>query len=183
MTTTRTRLTAEELLFLPDDGLRHELVGGELRSAPFHGAEHGVVAATLGAIVSVFVDSYNLGSVVGNGTGFQIAWAPDSVRAPDVGFVSQDRIALHGIPEGFWPGAPDLAAEVVSPGDTYGEVDEKVLQWLRAGTRLVWVVNPRSRTVAAHEAAVGIRILSESDSLTGGGVLAGFECRVSALFP
>lgn len=174
--------TADDLLALPDDGMRHELVKGELRSMTPAGSEHGVVAMNLATFVAPFVRTSRLGLVFTAETGFRIASEPDTVRAPDLAFVAGKRIPDSGIPKGFWPGAPDLAAEVVSPGDRYEEVEEKVLDWLRAGTRLVWVVNPRTRTVAVHEQHGNITLLTESETLTGGDVLPGFECRVAELF-
>jgi Uma2 family endonuclease len=183
MDSTQTLLTAEDLLALPDDGFRHELVNGELTTMTPSGSEHGVITATLARLVDTFVSSRELGLVFGAEAGFRIGSDPDTVRAPDLAFVRRERIPESGIPKGFWPGAPDLAAEVVSPGDTYEEVEEKVAQWLGAGTLLVWVVNPRHRTVAVRASSDEVRILSETDELRGGDVLPGFTCAVAELFP
>ena len=179
----RTLMTAEDLLALPDDGCRHELVEGELRTMTPSGSEHSVITATLAHLVGGFASAHHLGVVFGAEGGFRIGSDPDTVRAPDLAFVQRERIPESGIPTGFWPGAPDLAVEVVSPSDTYEEVEEKVAQWLRAGTLLVWVVNPKLRTVAVRSSAKKVRILSEADELLGGVVLPGFTCRVSELFP
>jgi Uma2 family endonuclease len=183
MNPTETLLTAEDLLALPDDGCRHELVNGEMTTMTPAGSEHGVIALRLATRVGPFVEARGLGEVFTAETGFKIASDPDTVRAPDLAFVRRERIPESGIPTGFWPGAPDLAAEVVSPGDTYEEVEEKVAQWLRAGALLVWVVNPRRRTVAVHGSAERVRILSAADDLLGGDVLPGFRCAVAELFP
>jgi Uma2 family endonuclease len=96
--------------------------------------------------------------------------------------VRRERIPEAGIPRGFWPGAPDLAVEVVSPGDTYTEVEEKVHDWLNAGTRMVLVLNPRTRTVAVYTSHTDVVRLTESDTLDGGDVLPRFTCRVAELF-
>ena len=176
-------LTADELLALPDDGCRHELVEGELTTMTPSGSEHSAITATLARLVDTFVSNRKLGRVFGAEGGFKIASDPDTVRAPDLAFVRQERIPASGIPTGFWPGAPDLAAEVVSPGDTYEEVEEKVAMWLRAGTLLVWVINPRRRTIAVHASTERVRVLSEADDLLGGEVLPGFRCGVRELFP
>jgi Uma2 family endonuclease len=176
-------MTADELLLLPDDGYRHELVNGELRTMTPSGSLHGVISARLARIVAPFVDERGLGIVFGAEAGFKIASDPDTVRAPDLAFVRRDRIPESGIPISFWPGAPDLAAEVISPGDTYEEVDAKVAAWLRAGTQMVWVVNPRRRTVAVHTGSGSVEIRSEGDELSGEPVLPGFSCAAAALFP
>lgn len=183
MNPARTLLTAEDLLARPDDRFRHELVNGELTTTALPGAEHGVIAIHLLTRVAQHVKARGLGEMLAAGAGFQIASDPDTVRAPDLAFVRRARIPESGIPKGFWPGAPDLAAEVVSPGDTYEEVEEKVAQWLGAGTSLVWVVNPRHRTVAVRSRSDEVKILSEADELRGGDVLPGFTCAVAELFP
>jgi Uma2 family endonuclease len=182
MNPTQTHTTADELLTLPDDGCRYELVRGELRRMPPAGSEHGAVAINIGVLVSQFVKTHSLGVVFGAETGFKLASDPDTVRAPDLAFVRRERIPQEGIPQGFWPGAPDLAVEVVSPSDTYTAVEEKVREWLDAGTRLVLVVNPRTRTVTVYAAQMQVTRLTESDLLTGGEVLPGFSCRVAELF-
>jgi Uma2 family endonuclease len=183
MSPTQTLLTAEDLLALPDDGGRRELVNGELKTMTPSGSEHSVITATLAHLVRSFVSARGLGLVFGAEGGFKIASNPDTVRAPDLAFVRRERIPESGIPTGFWPGAPDLAAEVVSPGDTYEEVDAKVAAWLHAGAELVWVVNPRPRTVAVHSGEGEVKILSATDELTGGTVIPGFACPVAELFP
>ena len=179
----QTLMTADELLALPDDGCRHELVNGELRSMIPSGSEHSVITARLARLVDTFVDSQKRGLVFGAEGGFKIRSDPDTVRAPDLAFVRQERVPETGIPKGFWPGAPDLAVEVVSPGDTYEEVAGKVADWLRAGTAVVWVVDPGQRTVIVHSSTEEARMLTTSDEQTGGEVLPGFVCPVADLFP
>jgi Uma2 family endonuclease len=182
MSTTPTLTTADELFMMPDDGFRYELVRGEIRRMPAAGSEHGAVIMNIGTPLDQFVKANSLGVVFGAETGFKIASEPDTVRAPDLAFVRRERIPEEGIPRGFWPGAPDLAVEVVSPGDTYTEVEEKVHDWLNAGTRMVLVLNPRTRTVAVYTSHTDVVRLTESDTLDGGEVLPGFTCRVAELF-
>jgi Uma2 family endonuclease len=178
---TRTQLTADELLALPDDGKRHELIEGELTTMTPAGFQHGEIVARLLRRVATVAEDRDLGVALGAETGFRLSEDPDTVRAPDVAFVSRER--LPGVRQrGYGRGAPDLVAEVVSPSDTYEEVDLKVQQWLRAGTRLVWVVNPRSRTVAVHAPGADVGVLRENDVLDGRGVLPGFSCPVSEIF-
>lgn len=136
----------------------------------------------LGGPLHAFVRSHDLGVVFGADTGFKIASDPDTVRAPDLAFVRRERIPEGGVPSGFWPGAPDLAVEVISPGDTYIEVEEKVHDWLNAGTRMVLVLNLRTRTATIHTSPTTVVRLTESDTLTGVEVLPGFTCQVSGLF-
>jgi Uma2 family endonuclease len=182
MNTTTTLTTADELFMMPDDGFRYELVRGEVRRMPPAGSEHGAVIMNMGTALDQFVRGHDLGVVFGAETGFKIASEPDTVRAPDLAFVRRERIPAGGIPRGFWTGAPDLAVGVVSPGDTYTEVEEKVNDWLNAGTRMVLVLNPRTRTVAVYTSHTDVARLTESDTLDGGEVLPGFACRVAELF-
>ena len=183
MTTTLQRSTANELFEMPDDGFRYELVKGELRKMSPSGGEHGAVVAKATLIIYRHVDSNDLGVCFGAETGFKIASDPDTVRAPDLAFVRRERIPEEGIPKNFWPLAPDLVVEVVSPGDTYSEVDEKVDDWLAAGVRAVWVLNPRRRCVTAHRSmSSDVAHLSGDDELDGGDVVPGFRCKVSELF-
>jgi Uma2 family endonuclease len=182
MSTTHTLTTADELFVMPDDGFRYELVRGELRRIPPAGREHGAVIMNIGTPMHQFVRTHNLGVVFGAETGFKIASDPDTVRPPDLAFVRRERIPEEGIPRGFWPGAPDLAVEVVSPGDTYTEVEEKVHNWLNAGTRMVLVVNPRTRTLAVSTSHHDVMRMTEADTLDGGEVLPGFTCRVREFF-
>ncbi|MDE0396410.1 MAG: Uma2 family endonuclease, partial [Candidatus Poribacteria bacterium] len=134
-----TLLTAEDLWKQPDDGYRYELVKGVIRRMPPAGFEHGIRSAKIGGRLNEHVEKHKLGSVCGAETGFKIAQNPDTVRAPDAAFVRQATIDERGISKGYWEGAPDLAVEVISPGDTYTEVAEKVDEWLNAGCALVWV--------------------------------------------
>ena len=182
MTQTLQRSTASELFEMPDDGFRYELVKGELRRMSPAGCEHGAISFNLTLLIGQHVKSNDLGQGFGAETGFKIASDPDTVRAPDVAFVRRERIPEAGIPKNFWEIAPDLAVEVVSPGDTYDEVDEKVNDWLDAGTRAVWVVNPRKRLVSVYRSVKDVTILSEEDELDGGDVVPGFRCKVSEIF-
>jgi Uma2 family endonuclease len=180
--TTQQLLTAGDLLRLPKDGNRYELVKGELRTMPPAGFEHGTVGINLSTPLAQHVRANGLGIVVAAETGFLIAQNPDTVRAPDVGFVRQERILAGGIPKNYWPGGPDLAVEVVSPNDTVFEVDEKVQEWLNAGTSMVWVVNPRQRTVTVYRPSANPTVLMINDTLDGQEVVPGFRCRVGDIF-
>ena len=145
------------------------------------GFEHGAIGMRLVTRLGTHVEANGLGVVLGPDTGFSIASDPDTVRAPDVSFVRRDRIPEEGLPKGYWPGAPDLAVEVISPGDTYSEVESKVEEWLDAGTRLVVVLNPRSRTATAYRSRAEVIRLLEADHLDLGDVVPGFTCPVADL--
>jgi Uma2 family endonuclease len=182
MSTTTQLMTAEELLRLPRGRLRYELVKGELRTMSPAGFDHGVIIMNLASPLDQYVKAHNLGFVCGAETGFKIASDPDTVRAPDIAFVRRERIPSTGRPKAYWPGAPDLAVEVTSPGDTFEEVEEKVAEWLTAGARAVWVVNPKRRTVTVYSSPSEAAILTENDELDGQPVVPGFRCRVSEIF-
>lgn len=123
-----------------------------------------------------------LGKIFSAGTGFLLSRDPDTVRARDIAFVHKDRLPAELPEDAFWPGPPDLAVEVVSPGDTFREVDEKVQAWLESGALMVWVVNPKWRTVSVYRPGPDIKTLTENDELTGEDVLGGFRCRVGEIF-
>jgi Uma2 family endonuclease len=173
--------SAEELLRIPDDGFRYELVRGELRRTALAGGLHGIVAMQATLPLAQHVEANELGVVLAAGTGFKLATNPDTVRAPDAAFISRERIEQLGIPEDYWPGAPDLAVEVVSPSDTYTEVEEKVIEWLSAGTRMVIVADPRKRTVTVYRGSK-VTFLTERDVLSGEDVVPGWTVAVKDLF-
>ena len=174
-------VTAEEFARIPDDGCRHELVEGRVVSMSLPGGRHGVVGTRLAALILQFVDAHDLGLVVTNG-GFKMAADPDTVRGPDLAFVSAARVPEAGVPDGFWPGAPDLAVEVRSPNDSPSEIREKVRDYLARGVRLVWIVDPRRETVVAYRPDAPPALRSAADSLDGGDLLPGFSCVVRSIF-
>ncbi|MFL6282221.1 MAG: Uma2 family endonuclease [Pyrinomonadaceae bacterium] len=182
MTTTLQRSTANELFEMPDDGFRYELVKGELRKMSPSGWEHGEVVVNITLLLGRHVKINKLGSCGGAETGFKIASDPDTVRAPDLAFVSRERRPEGDARKKYFVGAPDLAVEVVSPGDTRREVDEKVEDWLEAGARAVWVINPKRRSVTVYRSLTDVTRLLEADELGGGEVVPGFRCKVSEIF-
>jgi len=175
-------MTADELLNLPDDGMQHELVQGELRTMPPGGLDHGDRSSVFDGSLGLYVRTRKLGRVYTNEPGFRLTTDPDTVRAPDVAFIRSERLRETGVPRGYFHGAPDLAVEVISPNDLYTEVDEKVAEWLEHGTRLVFVVNPRRRTVAVHRPGQPIRTLGMDDTLSGEDVVPGWSLAVRDLF-
>ena len=182
MITQTQTITADQLFRLPDDDLRYELVKGELRQMSPSGHKHGKVVVRFTWRLAQHVEEHNLGVVFAAETGFQISSNPDTVRAPDVAFVSRERMEAVGDIEGYWPGAPDLVVEVISPNDSYTEVEEKVFDWLEAGSRMVVVLNPRKRVVTVYRSLTDITVLTENDTLQGGNVVPGWTMPVRVLF-
>jgi Uma2 family endonuclease len=144
------RMSAEDLAMLPDSPHRYELVNGVLHMMSPAGARHGRIALRLGRRLGEYVERQGLGETYAAETGFLISRNPDTVRAPDVAYVSHSRLGDQRDCPGYLPIVPDLVAEIVSPSEVYREVREKVLAWLRAGTELVLVVDPESRSVEVH---------------------------------
>lgn len=173
-------VTADEVLRLPKDGFRYELVAGELVRRSPAGAQHGFVSAALAELLRRHVRQHRLGAVFGAETGFLLARNPDTVLAADVAFVSRARLLPTGIPRGFLPFAPDLVAEVRSPSDSRS-AQQKANAWLAAGSALCWIVDPDSRRVHVHTSD-GVCVLDADADLGGGDVLPGFRVAVRELF-
>lgn len=174
-------ITADELLRMPPNDLRMELVRGELRSMAPAGYTHGYVAVNITVSLGSYVKTHRLGKVCAAETGFILETDPDTVRAPDVAFVRQERL-VDTAKDGFWPGAPDLAVEVISPNDAYGEVLQKVHDWLMAGARMVVVVEPRKRLITVYRSMTDLTTLTDRDRLDGGDVVPGWEIPVAEIF-
>jgi Uma2 family endonuclease len=175
-------MTADELMALPDDGWQYELIEGVLHRMSPAGTEASAIAIRIGGRLDAFAFERRLGKVTGADGGYFFDRDPDTVRALDVAFVRTDRLPPADQQRGYSPVVPDLAVEVVSPGDSAREVAEKVAFYLAHGVPLVWVVRPRPRTVTVHPAGGEPRVLGEGDVLDGGDVLPGFRLRVADLF-
>ncbi len=182
MALTTQLLTAAELAGMPDDGKRLELVKGELRVMSPAGFRHGRTAMRLGALLDHHVRSHQLGVVCAAETGFLLSRDPDTVRASDVAFVRQARLEKDDEPDGYLPFAPDLAAEVVSPRDSFTQVEEKALFWLQSGTSIVLVVDPDSRSIHVYRDVNRIFVLGEDDTLDVSDVVPGFRISARELF-
>jgi Uma2 family endonuclease len=182
MSTSTEQMTAEDLSKLSADGFRYELVEGELRQMSPAGYDHGAIAARLAGALIQHIERGELREVCGSDTGFKIKTAPDTVRAPDVAFIRQERIAQVGDREGYGDGAPDLVVEVINADDKVSEVEEKVQEWLDAGSTLVWLISPRMRTVTVYRSHSEILVLTEKDMLDGGDTVRGFQYPVARLF-
>ena len=183
MSSTLTKpITADELLAMPKDGYRYELAKGELIQMAPTGYEHGVRTVELTALLHTHIKANKLGVVCAAETGFLLSQDPDTVRAPDISFVSRERVEKAGKVKSYWLGAPDLAVEFTSPSDTVQEVEEKVAEWLEFGTRMVWVVIPKLHTITAYRSLTDIVTLTEKDTLDGGDVVPGFQIKIADIF-
>ena len=180
--TAQVQTTADELLRLPRGRNRYELIRGELKTLALAGHEHGVLAAEFATELWNVVRANKLGKVYAAESGFKLATSPDTVRSPDAAFISQKRLDEVGPVQGYWPGAPDLAAEVVSPNDLYTEVSDKVAEWLAAGSKMVVVINPRKQQVFVHLSVSEVRVLGVGDTLDGGEVVPGWQLPIEELF-
>lgn len=174
--------TAEDLQDMPDDGMRYELVEGEMRVVAPAGYEHGRISGEIYFAIKGFVRAKGLGDVLAAETGFLLRRAPDTVRAPDVAFVRAERTPEPEQRSGFVHVVPDLVVEVVSPSDRAADVNAKALMWLDAGVRLVWVIYPETQVVAAHTPDGVVHIVREDAVLDGGDVLPGFILPLRELF-
>lgn len=169
------RFTAQQLLALPRGSARYELIEGELIEMAPAGHTHGFIALDIGGELRNFVRAHKLGRTFAAETGFILKRNPDTVRAPDAAFVGHER--LEGVTSGgYFPGAPDLAVEVLSPNDSASEVNAKVLEWLDAGTRMVIVIDPKKRIAQQWTAPSAVQLVRENESLDGGDVLPGWRC-------
>ena len=183
MATTTHLMTAEELAKLPDDGHVYELSRGRLICMSPSGTLSSIIAGKVLVRLGVFVDRERLGLYGTAEGGFTLARQPDTVRAPDVWFVRAERIPGGGIPITFWPGAPDLAIEVLSPSDRFGAVLEKVRDYIDAGTRLVWVIDPESRSAGVFRPHGPVQFIDEPGALDGEDVLPGFSLPLCDVLP
>ena len=182
MATQLRTMTADQLLAMPDDGIRRELVAGELRERTPAGWQHGRIAGNIAGELRAFVKAHRLGEMATPGASYRLSADPDTIRVPDVSFVRRERIDEVGDTPGFWPGAPDLAFEVISPNDRYSEVRSKVDESLAAGTPMVVLVDTQNRELIVFRSS-GDRIeLTEDDVLDGGDVVPGWTLPVRDIF-
>ena len=182
MATVLKPVTADDLLQMPENGVVYELVRGELRQMSSGSYRHGKIIINITTPLDQHVREHQLGDVYAAETGFKLTSDPDTVRAPDVAFIRREQVEAVGEQDGYWPGAPDLAVEVISPHDLYTEVEEKVMDFLAAGTGMVLVVNPRKQTVTVYRALANISILTTDDTIDGEDVVPGWRLPVRSVF-
>jgi Uma2 family endonuclease len=178
------RLTADEFLcFQGEEDKLYELIDGDvIEVSPSPGPEHGGIVYIIGVIIGEFVRTHKLGRVYAAETGFQIRQSPDRVRAPDGAFVARGRLPAGPNPKRYFPFAPDFVVEVVSPSDSAQRIQDKVDDWLQAGTLVVWVVYPSGRSVMLWRGLDRVERRSQDDDLDAEPALPGFSCKVRDLF-
>jgi Uma2 family endonuclease len=173
-------LTAEEFWHLP--GSEHkELINGEAVESMPPGKEHGPIAVSIATLLNLW-SKQGVGGKVGVEPGFILSTDPDTVRGPDVYYVSASRVPSDDKSKAFWTIAPDLAVEVISPSETVDEVRDKVRDFLTAGTSMVWTVHPRTREVVVHTPDGLARTHTDEDVIEFPEVLPGFSCKVAEIF-
>ena len=182
-TTTDTKLlTADELLRLHSQGVRGELIRGVLCETMPAGLEHGEIVVNLGAQLGSFIKPRRLGRLTVSNTGVWLERDPDTVRSTDVAFFSAEKLPPGVRVVGYSQTVPDLVVETVSPLDSLREVRDRARMWLGHGVRVVWVVNPDTRTVDVYRPDLAVSTVLEDGFLYGEDVLPGFSCAVSGVF-
>jgi Uma2 family endonuclease len=181
MAETKTLITADQFFQMSFPDVRTELIEGEVVQMSPPGFDHGDICAGLIEHLRRYAKTRDAGRVVSE-TGFLLRREPDMVRGPDVAFISAEKLQKHGRTRKFWPGPPDLAVEVLSPDDRASEVLRKVVDYLEAGTRLVWVVDPDAQSVTVYRSLQSIRVFRADEELSGEDVLPGFSLKVSEIF-
>lgn len=184
MTTTHAAgiVTADELLRLPDDSLRRELIEGRVHVIAPAGWEHGRVASTAGRLLSNHVHDSGTGVTSAAETGFILARDPDTVRAPDAAFVTHEHVEAIGRTVKYWPQAPDFAIEVVSPDDSRHEVESKAHDWLRGGAAAVLVLDPRRLTAAVYRAPDQVTLHQVDEEIDLSDAVPGWRVAVADFF-
>lgn len=175
-------LTANDLLELSSDGFYGELIQGILCECMPPGVDHAQIAAEFSGELRNFVKPRRLGRVLAGDPGVKVERDPDTVRAPDVAFISAGRLPLDQRIPGYTEVIPELVVEVKSPNDARWAIYDKAQMWLRHGVLLVWVVYPEEQTIEAHHADQGVTHYRADDDLDGMDVLPGFTCAVRSLF-
>jgi len=174
--------TDEEFMALPDDGHHYEIINGELIDMGNSGALHGYVCSVLMILLGSYVRQQNLGAMLDSSTAFKMK--NGNKRSPDIAFFAKERLqGIAVLPSGYLEGAPDLAVEVLSPGNTVEEIDDKLTEYFENGSRLVWVINPTQHYVLVYRSAQEPdRLLKGKDSLDGVEVIPGFTLAIADLF-
>jgi Uma2 family endonuclease len=182
MATAEKLLTAEEFKQLPDDGKRYELIDGELREMVPTVNWHGEVESNLTALLHMYVRSHGLGRVSCGEVMYIVRRHPDRVRAADIAFLCQERVSSLEARQHIMEITPDLVVEILSTHDTIAAISDRIDDWLGAGVRLLWIVDPFRRTVTIYQPERDPTLLGAHATLEGEAVLPGFRCPVAEMF-
>lgn len=158
----------------------HELIRGELYPIMPAGTLHGIVTNRLSAYLTLYVIENALGEVTAAETGFKLK--NNSTVGADVAFIGKENLARFGVPDSFFPTAPDLAVEVISPGNTSEEITTKVEDYLSSGSRLVWIVYPKRKVVVVYRTNTTVSFLHENEELSGEDVIPNFRLPLDKIF-
>jgi len=182
LSTQESLVSADEFYEMARDGRRLELVRGRIVEMTPVGWKHGTTEIRVARVLADFVEQRGLGEVAGGEVGHILKRDPDSVLGADVSFISTERFQQVKDPSRFVEIAPDLAVEILSPGDRASEVLDKVHQYLDAGTEAVWIVDPVKEAVTVYRKDRAIAMLGREDELDGDDYLPGFRTPVGKFF-
>jgi Uma2 family endonuclease len=181
VTTAEKTWTDAELMALSSQEHRYELVNNELVDMGLAGAEHGYIACILISVLGGYIRQNKLGMICDSSTAF--ALNNGNRRSPDISFVRRERLqGLKRPPQGFFPGSPDLAVEILSPANTVAEIHDKIVEYFANDTRLVWLIHPDEKYILVYRSPQPEKLLGATDMLTGEDVVPGFTMPVADLF-
>ena len=172
-------VTIDDMYHMPKDGQKYELVDGEVVVSPA-GMLHGEIATNIVRIIATYLDDHPIGKVYGDNVG--LIFPTGNLRSPDVFFVRTEKLPGGKSPSTFGELVPDLAVEVLSPGDSPRYVANKIGEYLECGVPLVWVVDPGAQTVTAYRSLTSIQQFNANDTISAEPILPGFSCLVSRFF-
>ncbi|HXH70979.1 MAG TPA: Uma2 family endonuclease [Pyrinomonadaceae bacterium] len=175
-------ITVEDFYEIAFEGFRGELVRGKLKETMPTSILHGIIAGRIAGLLWVFLLQNKLGEVLTAETGFRLFVDEKTVRVPDVSFLSNEKLAEIKNVNKFYDGTPDLAVEVISPSETYNDVQGKLEDYLSAGVKMVWIIRPENKTVTTYRTLSDFKILRENEELNGDDVLPNFKCNLTDIF-
>ncbi len=181
-TTVEKPVTVEDFYEIAFEGFRGELVGGELKETMPTSILHGIIAGRIVGLLGIFLMQYKLGEVLTAETGFRLFINERTVRVPDVAFLSNEKLAEIKNVNKFYDGTPDLAIEVISPSETYNDVQGKLEDYLSAGVKMVWIIRPENKIVTTYRTLSDFKILRENEELNGEDLLPNFKCNLTDIF-
>jgi Uma2 family endonuclease len=173
--------TDEAFMALSGEEKRYEVVDGELVEMGNSGMEHGYIACQLVVALGIFLREQKVGAIFDSSTAFTLK--SGNRRSPDVSFVAKARLqGMNRPPQGFFQGSPDLAVEILSPGNTVEGMHQKIVEYFENETRLVWVIHPEEKFVLVYHSPEPDQFLRSGDTLEGEDILPGFTLKVEELF-